>query len=170
MFVIVAGVFDIIAIGWGQYKGEQQKERTRLLGQLEANSTALVNTKAQIGRLLNDDTNSTIIHDDMLTLITTLDTYNAEIGTTTGLLRQIDSDNLYISDEDKKQCVVLQQVYQLRRKQSDLWRSEAGIVLQLPSMSQDEAKSAQVKVRDMDSDINAIDSEATQMMKDAKLN
>ncbi len=167
-FVLIAAVVDVAAMAYGEYNEEHEKRQTSILNQLQAESAATNMARKEVVRLTNETTPTpSALRDNMEALIRQLDVYEGHLDKNTALLNTVVDEKLYSSSRDRSQCVSLQHVYALRRKQAEILRSQSNMILQMPEMSGHDRAIARTKLADMDSDITAIDHQVDKAMKDA---
>lgn len=102
----------------------------------------------------------------MVRLVPALDSYESSVDSLDSSLLRGEQDNLFQSDTERHQTEVLLDVLKLRKQQSAKQREEANMVIQFDPAA-DNIKDLQSNLRALDSDIEAIDREASQKLSQA---
>lgn len=168
-FALIALITDIAAIGYGQYKNDRDKRYVALQSEMQAASNGVVTARRAVDQQLSDTRPINNVGDfiawqnEMRSLTQDLDRYEAQIDRVQALIQQGISENLAASDTERKQLIVLKQVYDIRKREAEKLRQEANLV-----DNSNYSPASMTNLRDglelMDSDINALEKQASQLL------
>jgi|SRR5579883_760627 len=168
-FVLIALVADIATIGYGQYKQDRDKRYADLQSEIQSASQDVTAARRNVDQQIdatkpvNNAVDFIAWQDRMKTLTQDLDQYEAQINRMQALLQQGISEDLTSSDAERTQLVVLKQVYDIRKRQAEKLRQEANLVI-----SSDYSSASMASLRNslqlLDSDIDALESQASQLL------
>jgi len=163
-FVVVGLVLDVGLVAWGEYVNGRTKARQTLIGQTDSLGTKIQNELASSNQLMSQNPATLYAWQaNMREELTQLDSYDADVRQMESLLHDFISQNLANSVSEKQQYAILLKVYELRAGQSAKLRQEANLILNYDPTSDrpDELKS---QLRFLDSDIAALDNQASQLL------
>jgi uncharacterized RDD family membrane protein YckC len=169
--VATAMVADLSAIAYGQYKDDQKKKREAIMSSFEKESNALKKSNGEIRRLQDENTNDlTEYKSNLESLLSEVEAYEQHITACKSMAEKIVSEKLYSSESERDQFTALLKVYELRSKQVGILRSEVNIGLKVPFEESGRMRKDELaEMRDMESDLTGLDSQADKILTDAKL-
>lgn len=166
-FLFVALIADVAGTAWGYYVQDRTNRYTALVKEEENLSTQISNARGKANQVLTQQPkNLEEWQADMRELLAYLDQYDHHIDSIQTVYDRALNEGLTASEAEKNRIRVLQRVFQLRKQQSMKQREEANLVLQFDSAFDDSsALSSRLKL--LDSDISALEHQASQMLAES---
>lgn len=165
-FVAIGFVLDIGLIAYGSQVKDREKNHAAWEHEISTISVELQAARTTENEIISRDPKD--LQDwqaNMRQLLPALGAYDTKLDEFHRCLQRGDQENLFASDDERRQTRILDQVTELRKQQNAILRHEADLVLNYyPRMSGH--RDLQSQLRLLDSDISSLDHKASEMLAD----
>jgi uncharacterized RDD family membrane protein YckC len=163
-FVVIGLILDVGLIAYGTQAEEREKNHAAWEQEISSISAEVQTARTTANQIISrDPKNLEDWQENMRQLLPALDVYDRKLDQFHRSLQRGDQENLFASDDERHQTLVLEQVTDLRKQQNAKLREEADLVTSYdPRMS--DYGDFQSKLRLLDSDVSGLDHKASEML------
>ena len=169
-FILVAFILDVGLTGYGFYKEDRDKKYAALRQQMDIGGNAVVIARKAVDNALNTApavntwADFAVWQGIMKSFKNDVDVYERRIDNEQQLIQRGISEDLG-SEAEKRQLIILSQVYELRKQQAEKLRQEANLVVSCePTQSSYAALRNDLQL--IDSDIKGLNNKASQLLEE----
>jgi hypothetical protein len=169
-FILVAFILDVGLTGYGFYKEDRGKKYAALQQEMDTTGNAVIAARKDVDNKLNSAptvktwADFAIWQRIMKSFKNDVDVYEGRIDHIQELIQRGISEDLG-SEAERRQLVILRQVYELRKQQAEKLRQEANFVISCEP-TQNAYAALQNDLQLIDSDIKGLDNKASQLLEE----
>jgi len=168
-FILVAFCLDVGLTTYGLYKEDKDKKYAAFSQEMGVASDAVIAARKDVDNRLNSAptvntwADFAVWQEVMKFLKKDLDVYESRMDHIQALIQRGISEDITASEAERRQFVILHQVYELRKQQAEKLHQEANLIVNC-APTQSSYAGLRTDLQLMDSDIKGLESQVSQLM------